>query len=152
VARDGVTVSTDGLRDFRRDLRRLEPEVDKELRKELRQAVAVIAARAAQIAPRQSGALARSYRPFVTQRSAGIRSALPYAPVIEYGGTISPRGAEIRFAQRLPVTTAVEQYADRLVEEFSDAVERAWDQSVADRALESGGAGVHLGPGGASIR
>jgi hypothetical protein len=129
MARGDVTVNTAGLREFRRDLRRLEPELDKELRKELRTAVAIIAARAASIAPRQSGALARSYRPFVTARSAGIRSALPYAPVIEYGGTISPRGAEIRFAQRLPVTTAVERYADKLVDDFGDAVERAADHT-----------------------
>jgi hypothetical protein len=119
MARGDVTVNTAGLREFRRDLRRLEPELDKELRKELRTAVAIIAARAASIAP----------RPFVTARSAGIRSALPYAPVIEYGGTISPRGAEIRFAQRLPVTTAVERYADKLVDDFGDAVERAADHT-----------------------
>jgi hypothetical protein len=129
MARQDFQVSTDGLRDFRRDLRRLEPEVDKELRKELRQAVAIVAARAASLAPRQSGTLARSYRPFVTQRSAGIRSSLPYAPVVEYGGEISPRGTPIRFARRLPVTTAAEQYADRLVDEFGDAVERAADRT-----------------------
>jgi hypothetical protein len=129
MARQNVTVETDGLRDFRRDLRRLEPEVDKELRKELRQAVLIVAARAAQLAPKQSGALARSYRPFVTQTMAGIRSSLPYAPVIEYGGSIEPRGTPIRFARREPVTTAVEQYANRLVDEFGDAVERAADRT-----------------------
>jgi hypothetical protein len=124
-----VHVETDGLREFRRDLKRLAPEVDKELRQEMRDAVVKVAAQAALLAPRRTGALARSYRPFVTQRSAGIRSALPYAPVVEYGGEISPRGTPIRFARRLPVTTAAEQYADRLVDEFGDAVERAADRT-----------------------
>lgn len=127
--RGRVVVHTEGLRTFRRDLKRLDPALDRELRKELRTGVAIVAARAAQIAPRQSGRLARSYRPFVTQSGAGIRSSLPYAPVIEYGGEISPRGTPIRFARRMPVTTAAEQYADRLVDKFGDAVERAADRT-----------------------
>jgi hypothetical protein len=129
VARAGTTVNTDGLRDFRRDLRRLEPEVDKELRGELRDAVGKVAAIAALLAPRRTGTLARSYRPFVTQRTAGIRSTLPYAPVIEYGGTISPRGTDILIRRSEPVTRAVQRETDRIVDEFGDAVERAADQT-----------------------
>lgn len=125
MAGKDVQVHTGGLTDFRRDLERVEPELDRELRKELRRSVIAVAATAAQIAPKVSGTLARSYRPFVLQKSAGIRSNVPYAPVIEYGGSISPRGTEIRFAQRLPVTTAVERHADRVVDQFGDAVETA---------------------------
>jgi hypothetical protein len=124
-----VHVETDGLREFRRDLKRLAPEVDKELRQEMRDAVAKVAAQAALLAPRRKGTLAGSYRPFVTQRSAGIRSALPYAPVIEYGGTIAPRGVDIRFRRSEPVTRAVLRETDEIVESFSDAVERAADQT-----------------------
>jgi hypothetical protein len=122
-------IGVEGLRDFRRDLRRLEPALDAELRKEMRRAVAIVAVRAGQIAPKQSGKLAKSYRPFITQRTAGIRSSLPYAPVIEFGGTISPRGTPITFQRMEPVTRAVEQYAAKLVDDFGDAVQRAADRT-----------------------
>lgn len=122
-------VGTDGLREFRRDLRRMEPDIDRELRKKLRVEVGIVAAAAAATAPKRSGRLARSYRPFVTQRSAGVRSALPYAGVIEYGGTISPRGTAIKITRREPVTRAVEAQTNRIIDAFGDAVESAADQA-----------------------
>jgi hypothetical protein len=129
AARGGFTVNTDGLRDFRRDLKRLDPQLDRELRTEMREAVVKVAAQAALLAPRRTGALAQSYRPFVTLKSAGIRSNLPYAPVVEYGGTISPRGMDITFRRAEPVTRAVMRDADEIVESFGDAVERAADRT-----------------------
>jgi hypothetical protein len=128
-ARGGFEVRTEGLRDFRRDLKRMDPQLDKELRVELRDAVVKVTARAALLAPRRTGALAKSYRPFVTQRQAGIRSSLPYAPVIEYGGTISPRGTDIVIKRSEPVTRAVERETDEIVDAFGDAVERAADKT-----------------------
>lgn len=118
-------VRTDGLREFRRDLKRLEPETDKQLRQELREVAAGVAAEASATAPRRTGRLAGSYRPFVTMRTAGIRSRLEYAGVIEYGGTISPKGTPIEIRRYEPITRAVERRTDRIVEQFSDAVERA---------------------------
>jgi hypothetical protein len=129
AGRGEVTVNTEGLREFRRDLKRLDPELDRQLRGELRDAVAKVAAQAALLAPRRTGTLAKSYRPFVTQRTAGIRSSLPYAPVIEFGGTISPRGTPITFRRAEPVTRAVMREADEIVESFGDAVERAADKT-----------------------
>jgi hypothetical protein len=122
-------VKTEGLRQFRRDLKRLEPEVDKQLRKETREIAARVAVEAAATAPRRSGALARSYRPYVTQRGAGVRSRLPYAGVIEYGGTISPRGVPITIKRHAPVTGAIERQTERIVEAIGDAVERAADSA-----------------------
>ena len=84
-----------------------------------------VAAEAAPLAPRRTGALAASYKPFVTQRGAGVRSRLPYAPVIEYGGTIRPRGVPIEIARSQPVTRAVLRQQDRAVERAGDAVDRA---------------------------
>ena len=87
-----AAIDIKGMRQFRRDLKQLDNEVDKRLRGELREIAADVAAEAAVLAPRRTGALAASYKPFVTQRGAGVRSRLPYAPVIEYGGTIRPQG------------------------------------------------------------
>lgn len=118
-------VNTTGLREFRRDLKRIGPELDKELRVELREAVNTVAAQAAATAPRKTGRLAASYRPFVNLRTGGVRSRLPYAGVIEYGGTIRPRGTDITIRRYAPITRAVEQQTERIVEQFGDAVDRA---------------------------
>lgn len=118
-------VGTDGLRDFRRDLKKLDADLAKGLTRELREEVAKVASEAGTLAPRLTGALASSYRPFVTARSAGVRSRLPYAPVVEYGGTIRPRGADIVIKRSEPVTRAVIRQADAIVHGFGDAVERS---------------------------
>ena len=118
-------VNTTGLREFRRDLRRIDAEVDKELRVELREAVGTVAAQAAATAPRRTGRLAASYRPFANLRTAGVRSRLPYAGVIEYGGTIRPRGTPIEIRRYAPITGAIKQHTERIVEQFGDAVDRA---------------------------
>src|SRR3954465_1154146 len=100
-------VKVDGLRDFRRDLKRTDTEAAKALQKELRQAVGKVAIEAAATAPRKTGTLARSYRPFTRGNVAGVRSNLPYAPVIEYGGTIEPKGSPVHIRRYEPVTRAV---------------------------------------------
>lgn len=123
--RDGFDIEVEGLREFRRDLRRLEPEIDKQLRADIRKAVRTVAAEAAAIAPRRSGALAASYKPFVTSRGAGVASTLPYAPIIEYGGTINPRGVPIKFTRRMPVTVAAERAQARIVDRLGESVDAA---------------------------
>jgi hypothetical protein len=123
--KDSFDVRVDGLRDFRRDLKRLDKDLPKELNKEIKEVVGKVAVDAALSAPRDSGALARSYRPFTRGNIAGVRSPLPYAGVIEYGGTISPKGTPITIRKYEPVTRAVERQRDHLVEEIGDAIERA---------------------------
>jgi phage gpG-like protein len=86
-------------------------------------AVSRVAEEARATAPRQSGALAESYRPFTRGNIAGVRSRLPYAGVVEYGGTIDPRGAPITFGRRLIVTKAAEREADRVVDEIGSSIE-----------------------------
>lgn len=118
-------VDVDGLRALRRDLKRLDKELPKALNKEIKEAVGKVAIEAAATAPRKSGALARSYRPFTRGNIAGVRSPLPYAGVIEYGGTISPKGTPITIRKYEPVTRAVERRRDEIVEDVGDAIEHA---------------------------
>jgi hypothetical protein len=122
---DAAEIRVDGLRQLRRDLKELGGTVDKGLTRQLRYEVGKVATEAGNLAPFDSGQLAASYRPFVTQRTAGVRSRLPYAPVIEYGGTIRPRGVDITFARSEPVTRAVLRTADEIVDGFTAAIERA---------------------------
>lgn len=120
-----VQVRVDGLREFRRDLRKVDREVDKELRGEIKDAANTVLEEARATAPIRTGALARSLKVSVTGRGASIYSALPYAPVVHWGGVIEPRGVPIRFPRTEFITRAVERGADRLVEDIGDGVERA---------------------------
>jgi len=124
MARD-VDVRVDGLREFRRDLRKVDREADKELRKNIRDSVFKMASAAAAMAPRQSGALAKSIRPYVSGARASIGSRLPYAGVVHFGGTIEPRGVEIRFPATEFISKAVDRGTDELVEDIGDGIERA---------------------------
>jgi hypothetical protein len=120
-----ASIQTRGLRDFRRDLKKLDRNLDKELRDEFKDIARDVTYEASLLAPRQTGALAASYKPFVTLKGAGVRSNLPYAPVIEYGGKIRPRGVDITIKRSAPVTRAVLRQQDRIVERSGDAVEDA---------------------------
>lgn len=120
-----VAVNVDGLKEFRRDLKRLDKEADKELRKSIRDAALKVAVEAAALAPRRSGALAKSIRPYVSGARASIGSNLPYAGVVHWGGTISPRGVEIRFPRTEFISKTVDLNTSRLVDDIGDGVERA---------------------------
>lgn len=79
--------------------------------------------RAQALAPRRTGQLAASIRPFATARGAGVRSRLPYAGLVHYGGTIRPRGVPITFRASLFADRAAEESMDRYVDELGDAVD-----------------------------
>jgi phage gpG-like protein len=118
-------VRIDGLKELRQGFRVLEPEIGKELQGELKAAVALAAVRAASLAPRRSGALAASYRPFAAGNRAGVRSRLPYAGVQEFGGTIRPKGTAITIRPHRVVLGAIDDQAERILDHVSDAIDRA---------------------------
>jgi phage gpG-like protein len=118
-------VRTQGLAELRRDMRRLEPLVDRELRESIKEAAGKVAVTAGALAPRDSGALAHSIRPFVSGARASIGSTLPYAGVVHWGGEIRPRGVPIRFERTEFISRAVDDHADELVEDIADGVDRA---------------------------
>ena len=100
-------------------------EADKELRKSIRTAALKVAAEAAASAPRRSGALAKSIRPYVSGAKASIGSTLPYAGVVHWGGTIHPRGVDIKFPRTEFITKAVARHTDQIVDDIGDGIERA---------------------------
>lgn len=118
-------VDAKGLADLRRDFRRIDPEALKEVQKALKGAAGLAAAEAAELAPRKTGALGRSYKPFTRGNVAGVRSNLPYAGVIEYGGTISPKGTPISIRANEPIHRAIERQRNAIVEHLGDGIEAA---------------------------
>jgi phage gpG-like protein len=120
-----VVLKAEGLQKFSRDLKRLDPAVQKAMASDLRGAGEVVRSEAASIAPRRSGRLAASIKLSVTQAKVSIYSTLPYAPVVHWGGTITPRGSRIVFTRTEFISKPAERHADELAEKIGDSVERA---------------------------
>src|SRR5437868_4119131 len=118
-------VSAKGLAELRRDLRATDRDALKEIQKTLKEAAGIAAAAASGLAPIRTGALSRSYRPFTRGNVAGVGSTLPYAPVIEFGGTIRPKGSPITIRPYEPVQRAVERQRDAIVDHLADGIEAA---------------------------
>ena len=118
-------VRTKGLAELRRDLKRLDPLIDRELRDAIKEAADKVAVTAGALAPRDSGALAHSIRPYVSGARASIGSTLPYAGVVHWGGTIRPRGVPITFPRTEFISRAVDDHTDQIVEDIADGVDRA---------------------------
>jgi phage gpG-like protein len=123
-------VKVEGLAELRRDLRRIDPELLDEVREALKAGAQRVATRAASVAPQRSGRLAASYRAFTSGNRAGVRSTLPYAGVVEYGGTIRPRGTPIVFRPAMPITGSVEYEQERIVRDL--------DRGIAEAAQRTG--------------
>jgi phage gpG-like protein len=120
-----AAIRTQGLGELRRDMRRLAPLAAEELAESIEEAAGKVATTAGALAPRDSGALAHSIRPYVSGARASIGSTLPYAGVVHWGGTIRPRGVPITFPATEFISRAVEDHAGELVEDIADGVDRA---------------------------
>jgi phage gpG-like protein len=122
-------IAVHGLRELRRTFRRTDPESVKALRDVQKEAAEIVATRARILVPVRTGALQRSIQSATRGDVALVRSRLPYAPVLEYGGTIKPRGVDITFERREFVGRAAEQtqiaVANRLARGFDRAMRRA---------------------------
>jgi phage gpG-like protein len=120
-----VAINTTGVAAFRRDLRRMEPLLDRGLHEAIKDAADKVTVTAGAYAPRRSGDLAHSIKPYVRGATASIRSELPYAGVVHWGGTIQPRGTAITFRRSEFITRAVRDHQDEIVEDIADAVDVA---------------------------
>jgi phage gpG-like protein len=106
-------------------LRKLAPDVARELREDqlvIGERVALVGARNA---PRDSGALQRSIRAWVSARGVSVGSRLPYAGVVHWGGTINPRGVDIQFERRPFLSDAIEDTADWSLREVAESFDKA---------------------------
>lgn len=119
-------VRIEGLADFRRDLRRINPELNKGVREALKRAVEPVASEARAKAPKRSGRLASSIKPFTKGNVAGVavtardrRTGYRYPRRIEFadGG------------RRAFLAPAVERKApevERALEGLLDDIARTW--------------------------
>lgn len=115
-----VTIKVHGLTELRRDLKAMERTLPRELTKMLREAIKPALPPARSGAPHRSGALAGSMRVGAAGSKAFLRSRLPYAAVIHWGGVVRPMGVPIRFKSRPFASEAIESKADEIVGKLGD--------------------------------
>lgn len=120
-----VRVEIENGREFLRELGRIDPNFQRELKDAIREGTGKVAVTAGARAPRDSGALAHSIRPYVSGVRASVGSTLPYAGVHEFGGSISPRGVPISIKASGFVGRAIDDHADEIVEDIADGFDRA---------------------------
>lgn len=90
-----------GLRELRKSLKALSGDAawHKQLRGAGLKAAEIVAVDARSRAPQRTGKLKRSIKARATQTGASVAmggARVPYAPWVDYGGTIRPRGHPIR--------------------------------------------------------
>lgn len=116
-------VRVEGLSALNRDLGRINKDLQKASKAKLRLVAKQVRGTARGFAPRKTGRLAGSLRYSATAKGARVTSSLDYAPVHEYGGTISPAGGEIHIRRSRFVGRAVKQDADRIEHEIADLLD-----------------------------
>lgn len=133
-SRDFTQVHIEGLRELKRDLRRLEPQVRAELRTEaFRKAANIVAAEARTLVPVRTGRLRASIKGTTSGFKGVVRSPLPYANVIHWGGTTGrghsrTRPGSVRVKGSFFITRALDrkrgQVEDQLLEGIHDVARR----------------------------
>lgn len=123
-------IRVEGLREFRSSLKGADAATTKIINQELRVSAETVAAAARGLAPRKTGRLAGSLKPFAAGNRVGVRSSLPYANVQHWGGTTgrghtSSRPGATRVRGTQFVTRAVEGREDQIIQGLGEALERA---------------------------
>jgi hypothetical protein len=125
MATQRSAIGIQGLKDVRRTMRATTPMANRVINQELRKAVVPIAAEARVLAPKRSGKMAASTRPYATGSKVGVRSFHPGAGVVHWGGTISPRGFPITFSRTEFITRAVRGREAAIAKDISDSLQAA---------------------------
>lgn len=130
-----VKLKVEGMWEFRKALRAVDTELPKQLRKGFNEVAELVANEAADRVPVRSGALRDSIRPRSTQSEGRVvmgRASVPYAGWIDFGGTISPRGAPMTRDFRRNgryLFVAADDLAPRIRKETVDVLNRFVDKA-----------------------
>lgn len=128
---DTIKAGFQGIQDVRRDLESVRLGLGRELTAVLRSEGDTLARKTSGLTPRGPGPQsARDSLPHVADTISGaalpggvaIVSSHPAAPVLEYGGTIAPRGVPITIRQHAMAHRGGEQDLGRLESEVSRRV------------------------------
>jgi len=121
-------VRVDGLKELRRTLKKLDPVSAKALTKELKGSVGPIIRDARGRVKVRTGKHRDAMRPFAQGARVGVRLPLPSAELLNWGGTISPKGHPITFPRTEFLTKPAEKHRDEIPDAIGDAIERVWER------------------------
>jgi hypothetical protein len=124
-ARSSGAVRIEGLTGLQRDLKHLVPTARRDITAALKEGAVEVARAAGPLSAHRSGALAGSWRPGASMMQGFVKSRLPYAGVLEYGGTIRPKGAPVVIKAHPAGTRALAAKEEKIVERVGDAIDRA---------------------------
>ena len=117
-------IRIDGYKQLQRDLKAIEPAARRELTKGLKTGAQLVKRRGMPYVARGiTGKLAADWRAGATQKQAYIRNRVPYAGVLEFGGTIQPKGTPFTIRAQPSMTRALEDNTDQIVDMIGDALE-----------------------------
>jgi hypothetical protein len=129
---DTIKASFHGVQDVRKDLESVRLGLGRELSALLRSGVDSVARKTSGLTPRGPGPQSlRDNLPHVAETISGVAiptgvavvSSHPAAPVLEYGGTISPRGVPITISQHAMAHRAGDAELPRLERDLTARVD-----------------------------
>lgn len=82
----------------------------------------MVATTATPLTAKQSGKLAGGWRPGAAGNAAFVRNRVPYAGVLEFGGTIRPKGTPFTIRAHPAGTRALQLREEQIVDAVGDAV------------------------------
>lgn len=116
-------VHIEGLAELRRDLRKMQPAARREVTRAMKPAAELVRKTAVPFTARRSGDLAGGWRAGAAGNKAYVRNRLPYAGVVEFGGTIRPKGAPVVIRAHPAATRALELKQEQIVDLVADAID-----------------------------
>lgn len=127
-------IRIEGLRSLQRDIRRVVPELKRDVPIAIQHAVEDTLLRPAQaLAPHRTGRLAASLRVVRAGNRVAIRSRLPYANVIHWGGTTGRHhrpgiggSGSVHVTANLFIAKAIDHGATRTVEAIADNLDHTF--------------------------
>jgi hypothetical protein len=117
-------VRIEGLAALRKDLRAMQPDARREVTKALKEGAVLVQRAAGPFTARKTGTLAGAWRAGASGNTAFVRNRVPYAGVLEFGGTIRPKGAPVVIKAHPAGTRALAAREDQIVDRIGDAIEQ----------------------------
>lgn len=113
-----------GLEEFQRDIKRMAPDQRREIPKALRKSAVLVHRTGMPFVARRTGTLGAAWRVGANQRDgAFVRNRLPQAGVLEFGGTIRPRGTPFTVRAQPSMTRALEARQEDIVDLVADVLD-----------------------------
>lgn len=116
-------IRVEGLAGLVADVRAMQPDVRREIPKALKAGAKLVQRAGRPYVARLTGELAADWRIGGGQKQVYLRNRKPYAGVLEFGGTIQPKGTPFEIKAQPSMTRALEEKQEQIVDAIGDALD-----------------------------